>query len=143
MDFRLAGYPDANTIIQFDPIAGADRSRTNLIHQKIASRNCHVAVVDGQVVAYGVLDYTFFDHGFIRLLYVDPQFRRRGIGCSLMQHLEEQCTTSKLFTTTNQSNDAMKALLAKLEYKKSGRIENISDGDPEIVFFLKPKQLRR
>ncbi len=143
MDFRLAGYPDAETIIQFDPIASADRTRANIIHQKISSRNCHVAVVDRQVVGYGVLDYTFFNHGFIPLLYVAPEYRRRGVGCGLLRHLEEQCTTPKLFTTTNQSNEPMLALLAKLKYKKSGRIENIDDGDPEVVFLIRPRHMQR
>ena len=138
MHFRLAGYPDAETIIQFDTIASGDRPRTNLIHQKIASRNCYVAVIDRRVVGYGVLDYSFFNHGFVPLLYVDAEYRRRGIGCGLLRHLESQCTTPKMFTTTNVSNEPMLALLAKLKYKKSGRIENIDDGDPEMVFITRP-----
>lgn len=140
MDFRLAGYPDAETIIKFDSIASTDRTRANFIHQKIASRNCHVAIVDGQVVAYGVIEYTFFNHGFIPLLYVAAKYRRCGVGGALLRHLEGQCTTPKLFTTTHQSNESMQALLTKLKYKKSGRIENISDGDPEIIFFTRPGQ---
>ena len=42
----------------------------------------------------------------------------------------------KLFTSTNQSNTPMQALLALLGYVRSGVIDNLDPGDPELVYFL-------
>jgi len=53
--------------------------------------------------------------------------------------LINECRTPKLFTSTNQSNVPMQGLLATLEFARSGLIENLDDGDPELVYF---KRLR-
>ena len=42
---------------------------------------------------------------------------------------------AKLFTSTNQSNAAMHAFCAAAGFVRSGVIENLDDGDPEIVYF--------
>jgi predicted GNAT family acetyltransferase len=91
------------------------------------------------VVAYAVLNYKFYDNGWIEMLYVHPQFRRQGIGSALIRHLINECFTPKLFTSTNQSNVSMQQLLATLEFDRSGFIENLDEGDPELVYF---KRLR-
>jgi GNAT superfamily N-acetyltransferase len=86
-----------------------------------------------------VLNYNFFHNGNIDMLYVHSDHRRRGAGAALLRHLESQCKTPKLFTSTNLSNLPMQSLLAKLEYVVSGVIHNLDEGDPEIVYF---KRLR-
>ena len=68
------------------------------------------------------------------MLMVDPTYRRMGIGVALMQHLESECKTPKIFTSTNLSNLAMQALLAKLGYERSGIIHNLDPNDPELVY---------
>ena len=56
-----------------------------------------------------------------------------------MRYIESACPGEKLFTSTNESNAPMQRLCEKLEYVRSGRIENLDEGDPEIVYF---KRLR-
>ena len=73
------------------------------------------------------------------MLYVHPEFRRQGIGSALIRHLVKECRTPKLFTSTNQSNFRMQRLLAMLDFDRSGFIENLDEGDPELVYF---KRLR-
>ena len=70
------------------------------------------------------------------MVYVAKSARRQGVGQSLMRALATQCKTSKLFTSTNESNSAMRALLATLGYVPSGVIENLDPNDPELVFLL-------
>ena len=113
----MATITDADAIIAFD----------------------HVAVTDAKVVAYAVLNYKFYDNGWIEMLYVHPQFRRQGIGSALIHYLVNECRTTKLFTSTNQSNFPMQRLLATLGFDRSGFIENLDEGDPELVYF---KRLR-
>jgi len=54
-----------------------------------------------------------------------------------MKHLQESVPPSskKLFTSTNLSNLPMQSLLAQLNFKLSGVIENLDEGDPELVYF--------
>ena len=140
-EVRLATYADGQSIIAMDEVAQKQRLRTNFIHQSIASRGCYVATTNNQVAGYAVLQYTFFDHGLISMLFVDPDRRRSGIGSALVNHLENVCKTAKLFTLVPESEQPMQALLVHLGYQNSGLIENLSDGGKELVFF-KPIERR-
>ena len=84
---------------------------------------------------YGVLSYTFYSQGCIEMLYIAVRQRRRGAGTILLEHMERQCQTAKLFTSTNQSNVPMQTLLERHGYVLSGIIHNLDEGDPEVVYF--------
>jgi hypothetical protein len=43
--------------------------------------------------------------------------------------------TSRVFTSTNQSNEAMQALLMSGGWVLSGILVGLDEGDPERVFF--------
>lgn len=77
---------------------------------------------------------TFFDHDFLELIYVDAAHRQQGVGRALVGAVERARRTYKLFTSTNKSNAAMRAMLARLSYEPSGVIRNLDPGDPELVF---------
>jgi ribosomal protein S18 acetylase RimI-like enzyme len=139
MDIRLAKPFDAEGIKSLDEIAKVDPRRQLFIDRSIAAGQCFVAIVDGQVAAY-VLNYTFYDRGFVEMLYVEKGHRGRGIGSALMHHAAGRCEMSQLFTSTNQSNVVMQRLLAKLGFERSGIIENLDEGDPELVYV---KRLQR
>ena len=134
---RSANYPDADAVIACDPLGRSDLARVNFIHRAVASRACFVGELNGSVVGYGVLEYTFFECGFIRLLAVRDEDRRRGVGSALVRHMEGACKTPKVFTTTGRSNAPMQGLLKKLGYRRSGTIQNLDVHDAELVFFKK------
>lgn len=134
MEIRPAQPGDADAIKAFDEIARADAERDAFIDRSIASGDCLVVAVDGSAVAYAVMTYTPDGRGFVDMLYVQSEFRRRGFGSALMSHIESLCQSPQLFTSTNRSNKAMQALLAKLGYTPSGVLENPKEGDPELVF---------
>jgi len=69
------------------------------------------------------------------MLYVHPKYRRQGIGVALVSYLFNICNTAKLFTSTNQSNVPMQRLVATLGFGRSGTIDNLDEGDPELVYF--------
>ena len=137
-DIRLANQSDAESIISFDHVAQSDPSRKEFIKESINSGLCYVIKYDERIVAYGVLEYSFYGYGFIAMLYVHPEFRRRGLGSELMIHLENTCETEKLFTSTNQSNIPMQALLESIGFVPSGIVENLDEGDPELIYFKRP-----
>ncbi|MFA6069634.1 MAG: GNAT family N-acetyltransferase [Janthinobacterium sp.] len=73
-------------------------------------------------------------HGFVSLVVVAPGQQRRGVGLRLLAAAADACRTEKLFTSTNQSNGAAQRLFASAGFVRSGRIEHLDEGDPELVY---------
>lgn len=90
---------------------------------------------EAKVIGVAVFEYTFFEYGFISLIYISPTARRTGAGEMSLQYLMSFCETAKLFSSTNQSNDAMQALFAKVGFERSGVIRNLDPNDLEIVYY--------
>lgn len=134
MKIRLAIIPDIQGICAFDELSQT-QNRKQFIEQSVRSGNTFVALLNEQPVAYAVIEYSFFSQGFISMLYVSSLHRREGFGQIIIKHLESICRTEKVFTSTNESNLPMQALLVKLGYSPSGIINNLDEGDPEIVYF--------
>ena len=134
LSYRRATPEDFEALCALDPIAQRDSERCEFIRHTIAEGTCHVALSDGQLAGYGVLEYTFFETGFVAMLMVHPEWRRQGVGQGLMRHFEALCRTPKLFTSTNLSNLPMQRLLARLGYELSGVIHHLDEGDPELVY---------
>jgi len=135
ISIRPAVSSDVEAICSFDLIARQADDRREFIRHAVNAGTCYAAVAERDVIGYGVLNYTFYRHGCIDMLYVAAGQRRRGAGTALLQHMERQCRTPKLFTSTNLSNLAMQALLAKGGYMLSGVIHNLDEGDPEIIYY--------
>ena len=135
---RQAGADDLPSLVTLDPRSVAlqpESGRREFIHRAVAEKTCWVTALNEIVAGYGVLDYTFYECGFIAMLYVHQDYRRRGVGQALVEHFERMCQAPKLFTSTNLSNLPMQALLAKRGYTLSGVIHNLDEGDPELVYF--------
>jgi len=112
-----------------------DTSRHELLSRAVETGRCLVVREGEDVAGFMVWDESFYGHTFIRLLIVRPDHRRRGIASALLRRVERLCSTGKLFTSTNRSNSIMRRLLEKRGFVKSGHIENLDEGDPEIVYF--------
>ena len=132
-EFRLAKFADLESIFKVDPTAQREKYRIEIIRRAVENGACFIACSD-EVIGYAILEYTFFEMGFMSLLVIHPDRWRTGLGSGLMRHLESICRTGKIFTSTNQSNLPMQALLSKLGYERSGIIHGLDEGDPELIF---------
>jgi len=135
MKIERATRDDYEQICDCDHIATTSMERRGEIAHAIAGQVCYVAWKDHRVVGYSICDHSFFGHAFIAMLMVDPHRRHEGIGMALMLSMEAHCARDKLFTSTNQSNVVMQRLCEKLGFVRSGWIENLDEGDPEIIYF--------
>jgi len=133
LEIRLAQAEDIEAILAFDHLAEQEKERVAFIRRVVEQAACYVAM-QGGLLGYAVLEYTFFEQGFISMLYVRTDHRRSGVGMALMSHLETICRTRKLFTSTNLSNRPMQTLLSRLGYHLSGVIHDLDEGDPELVY---------
>jgi ribosomal protein S18 acetylase RimI-like enzyme len=126
---------DFEHICALDETVHGAPARRETIGRALGQNRCVVARVDGLVRGYMIHDDSFYGHGFVALLMVHPDFRRRGIASALMRAAELDCPTEKLFTSTNQSNEPMQRLCERFGFVRSGIIDNLDEGDPEIVYF--------
>jgi ribosomal protein S18 acetylase RimI-like enzyme len=133
-EIRPAQPSDVAAIWGADPVARDQEDRRRFIEDRVASGEAWVAVGQGALLGYVVLEHGFFGHGFIAMLVVDPAGRRAGVGSALIRHAETQCRSARVFTSTNASNGPMQALLAKLGYVRSGVVDDLDPGDPELIY---------
>lgn len=135
ISIRAANISDVDTMITLDTTGPEDKGRQAHIRSWVAAEKAVVAEIDDAVVGYAVIEYTFFDLGFITMLQVSEAHRRQGVAMQLLVHLESLCHTDKLFTSTNESNGPMKKLMDAVGYSPSGTIYNLDEGDPELFYF--------
>ena len=123
-----------STFVRWTKTVHSGAPRRRLIGDALAQGRIAVAGVDDAIRGFVIFDESFFDQFFVRLLIVHPDFRRRGLATALMRAAELDCQTGKLFTSTNQSNIPMQRLCDRLGFVKSGYVENLDEGDPEIIY---------
>jgi ribosomal protein S18 acetylase RimI-like enzyme len=75
---------------------------------------CEIAKINDDPVGFAVFDTSFFGYSFITLVIVNPQYRRKGAARELIEYIEINCTTTKLFTSTNESNITMQKVCESL-----------------------------
>jgi GNAT superfamily N-acetyltransferase len=131
---RVGCARDFAALRAVDALARRDDSRARTLRRALAAGECLVACEGDGVIGFAIADQSFYEHGFLRLLVVREDARRRGVGSALVRAVEARCESAKLFTSTNASNQPMQRLLARLGYVRSGVIENLDPGDPEWVY---------
>ena len=136
MQIRQAVREDYEALCAVDSVAAKCSERRSRIREWVVSSRCYVgADKNGALVAYGVLTDDFFDHAFIQIVVVSREHQRQGLGAAMVSHFISIARGSKLFSSTNLSNRPMQMLFAKLGFRISGYIDNLDDGDPEIIFY--------
>jgi GNAT superfamily N-acetyltransferase len=139
IEIRAASSDDVADLIATDPYAQIDAGRRAQIAEWVDAGHCFVAERDRRLVGYSVLNREFFDSFFIKLVAVAEAERRTGVGTAMLKHLIALLPPGeKLWTSTNQSNAPMRALLPRLGFVPSGKIDNLDGGDPELVFVRLP-----
>jgi len=143
---REATGRDLGAILDLETqITGLSHVREReIVGAALATNDCLVSAdASDQVFGYVVLARrAFFGRDFVRLLGVANDHRRIGVATALLAGALARCSTTSVFISTNQSNAAMRSLLAKHGWTFSGALTGIDDGDPEFVFWKKPTQVR-
>lgn len=136
---RAASFDDIPALIASDPFAQTSPQRRTLIAEWTNGGQCFLGELDGGVSGYVVLTRAFFHSFFIEMLAVHGDERRSGIGTALVQFVIDLVPPGeKLWTSTNESNAPMRQLLVGLGFVESGRIDNLDEDDPELIFVRLP-----
>ncbi|HEV2529359.1 MAG TPA: GNAT family N-acetyltransferase [Thermomicrobiales bacterium] len=134
-----ATVEDTAGILEIDRtvVAGAT-DRAGRIAAAIADGRCLVAreagVAGAPLSGFAITDHSLFERPFLSLLIVAADARRQGVGSALLQQVIAETRGDRLFTSTNESNVPMRMLAGRLGFVASGYIENLDDGDPELIY---------
>ncbi len=131
---RLATSDDLSALCTIDSLACREARRRDRIRRGVEDGEIRVAEVNGRIVGYALMSYSFFERPFIELVMIEAAYRGSGFGPMLIRSLEADCVDERLFTSTNASNAHMRHVLEKLGYESSGIIHHLDPGDPELVY---------
>ncbi|WP_371519144.1 N-acetyltransferase family protein [Kitasatospora sp. NBC_01300] len=132
---RRAKESEADALVGIDSVAAAGgRERVASIRRWCQQGVVVVAEGASGLLGYCVVEYTFFDQGFVTMLMVAPSARGRGVGLRLLDAVAASCETPKLFTSTNVSNHPMQRLLERAGWRAAGLLHGLDEGDPELFY---------
>jgi len=134
MEIRLATISDLKEIMFIEEEVIKSNCREAEIRNSIIHNRCVVGCIDERIFGFLIYHHHFFGQFFVELVIVSPRKRRNGVAKSLLRYLEENCQTSKIFSSTNQSNQPMQVVFKTLGYVESGIINNLDEDDPEIIY---------
>jgi ribosomal protein S18 acetylase RimI-like enzyme len=126
---------DLENVVELDKeMIGTDR-RKEEIRDAINQNRCLLVSEEDELAGFLIYHTSFFECCFISLMMIKPSFQRRGLASALLSHMVDASPTEKLFSSTNQSNDAMHKVFEVNGFTKSGLVDNLDEGDPEIIYF--------
>lgn len=130
---------DLADILAIDRAHGAEDRGAWLV-DAVRQRQALIAREGERRLGYAIVTRHFYGYPFIDLIVVHPDARRRGVAAALFDYIEKTQPGEKLFTSTNESNIIMQTLLAGRGFVRSGWVDNLDEGDPELIYF---KRLER
>ncbi|MEK4935016.1 MULTISPECIES: GNAT family N-acetyltransferase [Bacillus] len=132
-----ASIDDLDSIVHIDIDVIGDASRRNYIKHAIDEGKCIIAKEDNSISGFLTYDTNFFGCTFLSLIIVSPTKRRQGHASSLISYMLSNSPTQKIFSSTNESNESMQKVFSANGFVRSGIIENLDEGDPELIFHIK------
>lgn len=112
-----------------------DAAAPHAIQASVEEGSLVVAETNGELVGLALVDRSFFGRGFVRLLHVQHEHQRRGLGGDLLAAAVRAAGTTRVFTSTNLSNHPMQQLLVKTGWVPCGLVHGLDRGDPELFYF--------
>jgi GNAT superfamily N-acetyltransferase len=133
-ELRAIGPADVGLVAAIDPRTAADARRRAHVEDLLGAGLSWAAFEGGEAVGFAVVTRHFYGFPFVDLLAVAEDARRRGAGSALMAHCEQAHDADRIFTSTNESNAPMRALLAMAGWRPAGVVHYLDPGDPELMF---------
>jgi ribosomal-protein-alanine acetyltransferase len=92
--------------------------------------NVLTAWTNGQLIGFAIMQF-FAEHAHLNLLAVDPAYRRAGIGCRLIEWLEETARVGGIFFVNLEvraGSENAQAFYRKLGYRETRTVPHYYDG---------------
>ncbi|MFD4862404.1 GNAT family N-acetyltransferase [Streptomyces atratus] len=137
---RRVSESESDALVGIDVVAIEGDTERQASIRRWCQQGLVIAAEDASgLLGYCVVEYTFFEQGFVTMLMVTPSARGRGVGHRLLDAVAASCTTPKLFTSTNVSNQPMQRLLQRAGWSPVGLLHGLDEGDPELFYLCRPQ----
>ncbi|AXE80530.1 GNAT family N-acetyltransferase [Streptomyces atratus] len=137
---RRVSESESDALVGIDVVAIEGDTERQASIRRWCQQGLVIAAEDASgLLGYCVAEYTFFEQGFVTMLMVTPSARGRGVGHRLLDAVAASCTTPKLFTSTNVSNQPMQRLLQRAGWSPVGLLHGLDEGDPELFYLCRPQ----
>jgi len=130
-----ASMQELDEIMYIDSEVMGDTSRRSYIKKAIELGCCFIGREEDDIVGFLIYDTHFFECSFISLIIVSPSKRRKGYASKMLDFMMRISPTDKVFSSTNRSNARMQKVFATNGFIQSGIVENLDEGDPELIYF--------
>lgn len=107
--------------------------KTGYLKLQLNDGNVLVAERDGVLCGFAVWNREFFSLPFIWLVAVASAYRGRGVASQLVAAVEDECAPGRLYSSTNESNEAMHRFFTRRGYRRAGTAD-VDPGDPEVFY---------
>jgi GNAT superfamily N-acetyltransferase len=135
-EMQRIGPGDLGGLEAIDPLLATDAARRVHIGDLLGAGLSWAALADGEMVGFAIVTRHFYGFPFVDLLVVAEAARRRGAGSALMARCAAAHDADRMFTSTNESNAPMRALLAKAGWRPAGVVHYLDPGDPELIYVM-------
>lgn len=133
ISIRGATQTDFGAIIAISNTTKWEKS--DFLASLLSRHSVDVACEGNRVVGFNAWNHEFFSRPMIWLVVVDPEYRGRGIGNLLFVNTERACKGSRLYSSTNRSNEAMQRFHVRRGYRVCGELD-LDPGDPEVFYCI-------
>ena len=134
LEIVAIGPGDMGRMSAVDPLTATDAKRREHLGHLLEQGLSWGAIDGGEMVGFAVVTRNFYTFPFVDLLVVAEVAQRRGAGSALMGHCAAAYDADRVFTSTNESNAPMRALLGKAGWLPAGVVLYLDPGDPELIF---------
>ena len=134
MEIRVPGEGDARALVTLAALA-VGMGRAGLVRSHVERGELLVADQQGEVI--GLLAYRsdWFECTFVRIVAVAEPARRRGVARALFEAVERRAPTSRLFSSSEETNTVAIQMHRALGFTPSGHIDNLPQGYRELLFY--------
>ncbi len=135
MKVRFAKFGDLEHCVRIDGDVDPE-----VLRWKVKRGEIIIAEVEGHPVGYLRLDYLWSQLPYIGLIWVVPEYRRRGIGRAMLHFLEAFLRRKGyrwLYSSSQANEPEPQAWHRHMEFQECGFIAGINHGEVGEVFFRK------
>ena len=130
-----AELDDLEAICRFDPLVSRNARQREFVAAAIEEGRCWTAFFDETPVGYGIFSYQFQGYGVIHRIFVSTEYRRRGIGCALVDHFGAACSSPRLYVGVPQRDLAMLELVRTRGYVLAGVVHEVGNAGSAMIYF--------
>lgn len=130
---RAAALSDYGPITGYDEFIGDRRINLQAGEITVADMNGRAAIAYRRIAPQQFLGWPL-----LAILCVKNEYRRKGIGLKLIETAIADSRFVRLYTTTEESNSAMRGLLERVSAAYIGHADKLNiNGDRELLYRLK------